>query len=306
VFLCTVGFYTERSLYWIIVFLHGGPTHWLTMQADDARFPQPIKWALSGQPPAASAGAFTWHEADSGLETAELPVMANGQQVDSILLVRVNPAQFRFVVQNAPAGQHDLHGWMNALHPVVLINGSYFSWNGKPDTPFLSNGSLLSSRDKPPAQGAFVVSNNQAVAVDALPDSDWRRAFQGVTDGLATYPLLIGPDGYNRAIKESHWVANRSFVGEDGKGDIIFGTTTSAFFSLSRFAPFLYSAPLDLKVALNLDGGPVACQAVNTSGYQRHFCGAWEIRDYGGLFKVLHMPAGSWIPLPVVVAVYKK
>jgi hypothetical protein len=273
------------------------------MRADDPRFPGTIRWALRPAPPAAKAGTLVWKSVEPRLEVAELPVFANGQEADGILLTRIDPAKFHFVLLNRPAGDRDLGRWMKALDPAVLINGSYFARVGKPDTPFLSAGELLSTRNSPPANGAFVVKGN-AATVAALPAGDWRRAFAGMDYGLATYPLLIGPAGYNHAIRESHWVANRSFVGQDAQGRIILGTTENAFFSLSRFAAFLYAAPLGLTMALNLDGGPVACQAVAAPGYQRRFCGEWEIRDYDGLFKVLKMPAGNWIPLPVVVAVY--
>jgi hypothetical protein len=275
------------------------------MQADDPRLPVEIQWALGGKPPVATFGPFAWREIEPGLEVSELPVRARDRQVDSILLTRVDPTAFRFILQNRASGDRDLAGWTRALKPVVLINGSYFSPGGRPDTPFLSSGALVSTRNDPPAQGVFV-SGHGGAQVQALPNGDWARAFQGAENALATYPLLMGPDGYDASIQESHWVANRSFVGEDSNGRIILGTTTGAFFSLARFAAFLYSAPLGLKMALNLDGGPVACQAVETPAYHRRFCGEWEIRDRSGLFKVLKMPPGSWIPLPVVLAVYRK
>jgi len=301
----TAAFYCYDGMYGVNTVLHGGPTRWLTMQADDKRLPVEIQWALVGTPPEATPGPFAWREIEPGLEVAELPVMAGARQVDSILLTRIDTGKFRFELRNWAAGDRDLAGWMRALKPVVLINGSYFSPDGQPDTPFLSDGRLISTRNEPPAQGVFAAGQSGA-EVEALPDGDWARAFQGAENALATYPLLIGPDGFNTGIQESHWVANRSFVGEDGSGRIILGTATGAFFSLARFAAFLYSAPLGLKLALNLDGGPVACQAVDTPEYQRRFCGEWEIRDRGGMFKVLKMPKGSWIPLPVVLFVYRK
>ncbi len=275
------------------------------MQADDKRLPVEIQWALGGRPPEAAPGPFAWRQIEPGLEVAELPVIAEGRNVDSILLTRIDTEKFRFELRNREAGDRDLAGWMRALRPVVLINASYFSPDARPDTPFLSEGRLISARNDPPAQGVFTAGQSEA-EVEALPNSDWGRAFQGAENALATYPLLIGPDGSNMGIQESHWVANRSFVGEDGSGGIILGTTTGAFFSLARFAIFLHLAPLGLKLALNLDGGPVACQAVDTPEYQRRFCGEWEIRDRGGMFKVLKMPKGSWIPLPVVLTVYRK
>jgi len=292
-------------MYAVSTVLHGGPTPWITMKGNDPRLPVPIQWALASQPPAAISGPFAWQQIEPGLDIAELPVIANGARVDSIMLTRIDTSRFRFAFRSAPSGDHDLAGWMHSAKPVVLINGSYFSPDGQPDTPFMSEGKLISKRNDPPAEGAFLAGPSGS-EVEALPAGDWALPFRGAENALATYPLLIGPAGYNADIRESHWVANRSFVGEDGGGRIILGTTTGAFFSLSRFAEFLFSSPLGLKTALNLDGGPVACQAVDTPVYQRRFCGEWEIRASGNSFKVLKMPPGSWIPLPVVLVVYHK
>ena len=98
------------------------------------------------------------------------------------------------------------------------------------------------------------------------------------------------------------WLANRSFVGEDGAGRILLGTTKEAFFSLDRLATFLKAAPLGLTVALNLDGGPVACQAVKIPDYRGPFCGRWETQKKGDQIKLLGWRFGTWA-LPVVLAV---
>jgi hypothetical protein len=77
-----------------------------------------------------------------------------------------------------------------------------------------------------------------------------------------SYPLLVGP-GPSRIQADHRWLANRTFIANDAAGRIILGTTKEAFFSLDRLAAFLTAAPLDLTLALNLDGGSVACQAVS-------------------------------------------
>jgi hypothetical protein len=59
------------------------------------------------------------------------------------------------------------------------------------------------------------------------------------------------------------------------------GTTVDAFFSLGRLATFLRTASLGLKLALNLDGGPVACQGIALFGFHRESCGRFEaFRDW--------------------------
>ena len=97
---------------------------------------------------------------------------------------------------------------------------------------------------------------------------------------MVSYPLPLG-DGMSRVPKTSRWLANRSFVGEDESGRITIGTTADAFFSLDRLARFLLDAPLGLTVALNLDGGAVACQGISLNGYERKTHGRWEAQVEG-------------------------
>jgi hypothetical protein len=119
---------------------------------------------------------------------------------------------------------------------------------------------------------------------------------------MVSYPMLIGDDGQPRVKADERWIANRSFVAEDRDGRIVFGTTAGAFFSLNRFAAFLHAAPLDLKLALNLDGGPVACQGIALAGYVRDFCGFGEtaVRD-GALERLASVVPGRRWGLPIVL-----
>jgi hypothetical protein len=72
---------------------------------------------------------------------------ANGQDVDHILLARIDPARFRFLVRNASAGDKDLDQWMAQLGAALVVNDSYFSRHGEPDTPLLSDGTLLGPKN---------------------------------------------------------------------------------------------------------------------------------------------------------------
>ncbi len=85
-------------------------------------------------------------------------------------------------------------------------------------------------------------------------------------------------------------------------GRVIFGTTADAF-SLERLAAFLRAAPLDIRIALNLDGGPVACQGIELPGYRRDFCGDWQMKAEGGELRLLQRLIGHRrCGLPIVIA----
>jgi hypothetical protein len=280
---------------------HGG-TYWLSVSVSSPRLSPSMRLALA-EAPVAVAGPFEWRTIDRGFEVADLPVLANGQDVDHILLARIDPARFRFVVRNAPAGDKDLDQWMAQLGAALIVNGSYYAQHGEPDTPFLSDGMLLGPKDYDAKAGAFVASS-AFTGIRDLAQQDWMTAFQGADNAMVSYPLLVS-NGTSRLTHSSRWLANRSFVGQDGEGRIIIGTTKDAFFSLDRLAHFLLDAPLGLTLALNLDGGPVACQGISLNGYVRKTYGRWEAQVEGDRVQLLTWPYGT-IDMPVVLAVFPK
>jgi len=79
-----------------------------------------------------------------------------------------------------------------------------------------------------------------------------------------------------------------------------------AFFSLDRLAAFLHESPLELTIALNLDGGPVSCQAIQLNGFERKTYGNWEmwIEDDDALL-LMTLP-GIPSAMPVVIAAFPK
>ncbi|MGO7319400.1 hypothetical protein ACCS95_06630 [Rhizobium ruizarguesonis] len=84
------------------------------------------------------------------------------------------------------------------------------------------------------------------------------------------------------------------------------GTTKEAFFPLAAQAEFLKSAPLELKIALNFDGGPIACQSVRLNGFQRKFYAQWEAQVNGDEVKLLRWPFGKRWAMPMVLTVERR
>jgi Phosphodiester glycosidase len=284
-----------------VLLRHGG-TFWIDVKTDDPRLSPSMRLALHDPPPA-SAGSFDWREVGLGFEVAELPVIAGGNEVDRIMLARIDPARFRFEVRNAATGDKGLDQWMTQLAAALVINGSFFSRYGTPNTPLLSAGTLLGPEDYDAKAGAFVASA-AFVGIRDLAHEDWQAAFRGADDAMVSFPLLMAEDATRKNVS-SRWLANRSFVGQDKNGWIVLGTTTDAFFSLERFGEFLRQAPLGLTLALNLDGGPVACQGIAINGFARRTYGRWEVQVQGEDAKLLTWLYGT-VAMPVVLAVFPK
>ena len=279
---------------------------WGAAQADDERLSSSMRLALQPRPPGAKAGPFLWQRLDPGFEVGEMPVLAAGAEVDRILFARIDPAHFRFQVWNRPSGNHDTLDWMKELGAVLVINGSYYTRYGTPATPLLSARILSGPADYDARHGAFVASAS-FVGIRDLAHMNWQEALRGADDGLVSYPLLIGADGQSRSKGNARWLANRSFVAQDESGRIVLGTTKDAFFSLDRLAAFLREAPLALKLALNLDGGPIACQAIALKDFKRDFCGQWEMATANDELRLLTPVFGvrRW-GLPIALAVLPK
>ena len=304
--LALASLYAYAGTYGFNVLFRRGLWINVAVAPDDARLSAPMRLALREPSGAVTAGPLAWRGIATGFEVGELAVLADGSEVDRILLARIDPTHFRFAVRNTPAGNRDLEAWMRELGAALVINGSYFSRDGTPDTPIVSAGARLGPRRYIANHGAFVASS-RSVGVRDFGSLDWHIALRGAENAMISYPLLVARDGTSRVKGDPRWLANRSFVAEDHDGRIILGTTAEAFFSLPRLAAFLRESPLDLAVALNLDGGPVACQGIALNGYRRSACGRWELSARNGRLDLLTPVFGTarW-SLPIVLAVFPR
>jgi Phosphodiester glycosidase len=298
--------YAFAGLFGLQVLWRRGGSIWVETSAADTQLPRPMQLALGQTVPPVKPGPLTWRTLEDGFEVADLDVMAEDGVVEQIHLARIAPGKFRFKLLNAPTGARDPQDWMTATNAVMVINGGYYAPDGTPATPVLSNGAPLGPASYDAQHGAFIAADGGASVVD-LAGTSWQAAFVGATDAFVSYPMLIGADGTARAKGKSTWLANRSFAGMDSQGRILLGTTSGAFFSLDRFGRFLADAPLDLTRALNLDGGPVACQSIAIANFWRAVCSKWETAEYDGKVKLLKPVNGNmnW-GLPIVIAITRK
>jgi hypothetical protein len=242
---------------------------------------------------------------EPGFEVAEMPVLADGRDVDRILLNRIDPGKFRFIVRNAIG--LDIDQWEKALpDDVLIVNGSYYDLKGRPDTPIVTEGVPAGPSDYDAKAGAFVDADGNARIVD-LVGTAWKPSLSGSMNAMVSYPMLIGADGRPRSGAESRWLSNRTFMGQDDRGRIIVGTTKDAFFSLARLGPFLKESPLNLRLALNLDGGPIACQSVRLNGFTRKFYAEWESEYRDGQAQLLTpLIANTHWAMPMVLTVERR
>ncbi len=287
------------------VIAHTGGNYWIDVPKDDPSLDPSVRAAIRPDADQATAGGFAWKTVAPGYETAEIPVLLGGAEVDRLILSRIAPARYRFTVRNAPEGR-DIKQWHKALPKAVLIvNGSYFDKKGLPDTPFVSEGQVLGPQSYDAKAGAFVANDAGASVVD-LAHRPWQEALKGSANAMVSYPMLVGEDGQTRVTVASNWLANRTFVAEDAGGHIIVGSTKAGFFSLSRLAAFLKASPLDIRTALNLDGGPIACRMERVGAFRREVHASVEAQPHDATIAVLRWPLDHDWGLPVVLVAEPK
>lgn len=273
---------------------------YLTMRQDAPWLPRAVRIALNDPNPTAEAGELTWRRLAPGFEIGSMPVLHNGVEVDHLYLTRIDPRLYRFELRID--ADNDLNAWMRDVHPAAVINASYYNAAMGAATPVRIDGAFAGPSEYDSQHGAFISSDALTQIVDLANGGDWRAAMADAQTAMVSYPMLLTPEGENRA-PESRWLASRSFVAQDADGLIILGSAPEGYFSLHRLGEFLRTAPLNLRYVLNLDGGPVACHGVAQGDTIRRIYGHVELQSDGPNQPLRVLPASRDIHalMPIVL-----
>ncbi len=302
-----IWLWNHSGAYGYNLILRRGGTIFIPMKTDDKRLSEAMREALKPNTPNAVPGKYEWVNLAEGYQRAKMPVLVNGKEIDTIFLNRIDPKLYGFEVFNEYEGKTGIDEWEKKLPEKIFItNGSYYDVKGKPDTPFISRNQYLGPKEYNAKAGAFVVKNGKAEIID-LRNKDWKQELTGASNAMVSYPLLIGEDGQTHVNVKSKWLANRTFVAIDNEGYVVIGNTKDAFFSLSSLAEFLKTSNLGLKIALNLDGGPIACNSLRIGNVHEKNYAKWEAQVDGNDVRLLTWPRkeATWA-MPVVITVAKK
>jgi hypothetical protein len=255
--------------------------------------------------PTLLAPAFT--RVAPGVEVATYRLLDGADHRDElevVELVRLDPALHRFEVATDAQSPIPIAQWRERLHAVAVVNGSYYLPDKTPQTPLRSHGAALGPAVYASTHAAFV--SDPARGTAAIVELDGVELPRGLTpfpEAMTSYPLLLAHDGSTRAAGSHDWLASRTFVGVDRRGWVVLGTTRNGYFSLRRLAAFLHDAPLALDSALNLDGGPIAAQAVHAGDFDRVVTGDAETNEGADVLRARFQAARTAaIPLPIVLA----
>ena len=242
-----------------------------------------------------------WIQRSSGLETAELVFDVHGTTVDRMMHIRLEPQSYRFSIHWDPNGTRTAEQWQQEFHAAVVVNGSYFGDQFVPLTPLRTHGRSSGPTTYASHHGAFVI-DRQYVDILDLQHNNVFTAIGKFPDAMVSYPLLLDAGGKNRAVESTGWFASRNFIGLDINDKVVLGATETGFFTLHRLGEFLRNGQLDLRIALNLDGGPLVAQVVQAGAFTRNFHGTAEISNSSDVLRVFwHTVFKTHWTLPIVL-----
>ena len=213
---------------------------------------------------------FTWQTIGKGLSFARLEVLDKKEVVEAIAVVRIDPNLNSFRVFHGSPRR--LLAWQEFTQAAIVVNGSYFTKEWQPCGLVVSDGRLYGPQRNEAMRGMFVAEPRgmspdlpRATILDLVANPVEITKLPW-TQGLMSFPLLLDSRGRIR-VKKTALTAQRTIICTDRKGNIVLGHTAGDYFSLYELARFLKTTPLEIDVALNLDGGSKAQLAIKTPDF---------------------------------------
>lgn len=192
-----------------------------------------------------------WATLQAGLDQRTINLYRDqGALMDSLYILRIDPAHFRFDVGYAPGEPKSLRQWQAESNAQIVLNGGYF-------TPeYLATGLTIVDGV---ASGLSYTYGGMFWTQDGFPTlqplaQQPYSATQPIEDGLQAFPMLV-IDGDASFLRESQDRARRTVIGTDVNGKVILIVTARSYFTLPELSRYLAQSDLALNHALNLDGG---------------------------------------------------
>lgn len=194
-----------------------------------------------------------WQPLRPGLEQRTINLFdAEGQQVESLYLLRLEPDYFQFGIAYRPGQPQSLRNWQAETGALLVVNGGYFT------AEQVATGRVVVAGQ---ASGVGYGDFAGMLAVTATgPEVRWLRErpydpAEPLEYALQSFPVLVKPDGQPGFPDEDGVRSRRTVVGQDEDGRILFILAPWGSFTLHQLSTMLTASDLQLAIALNLDGG---------------------------------------------------
>jgi uncharacterized protein YigE (DUF2233 family) len=194
-----------------------------------------------------------WLPLREGLEQRVLNIKdANGEWVENITILRLDPAHFRFDVAYHPGEPQSLTSWQEETGAMLVVNGGFFTEENVATGLLISGGEQFGLTYE--GFGGMFAVTKDGPALRWLAQRPYDPA-EALLAGLQSFPMLLTSGGVPGPTSDDGNRARRTVVAQDADGHILFLLAARGHFTLFGLSRFLQSTDLDLELALNLDGG---------------------------------------------------
>lgn len=194
-----------------------------------------------------------WVHLRPGLERRVLNhIGPDGNLVESLYILRIEPSLYRFDVAYRPGAPLSLEQWQQDTGALLVVNGGFYT------EAFEATGLIVVDGE---ASGVSYTNFGGMLAItEEGPELRWlpHRPYDSsepLLAGLQSFPMLIIPDGQPAILEDDGNPDRRTAIGLDSSGRVIFLVAAGGSFTLHQLSQYLLNSDLELVAALNLDGG---------------------------------------------------
>ncbi len=218
-------------------------------------FPSSPSAAPPAEPQAeAQANDSGWIAGAQGVELRRLRLPGEaGRAAFPLTVVRLDPALLRLRVGYAPEQPRALRSWFDEAHPLVAINGGFFTEEYRSTALVISDGQA-SGASYEGFGGMLAVGQDGGVALWALSEQPYDPA-EPLEQAMQSFPMLVFPGGTPAELDDNGERARRSAIAIDRSGRLLLIASPTSEFTLVGLANWLSQSDLEIDRALNLDGG---------------------------------------------------
>ncbi len=214
-----------------------------------------------------TATSKDWQDIAPGVSVRLDSVTLTSGVPAQVTTVRMAQAAGRLRVGYAPGSRALISEWA-AAHPtaVAVINGGYFDDAGRTTSLLVSDG-VSAGRSYVGFGGMLSMSSKGVVTLRSLRDHPYSSA-EKPRQAIQSFPMLV-IDGAAPALPNDNGrYGRRSIVAVDAQSRLLFITVEGGW-TLPETGAWLVGSGLQIRQALNLDGGGSTGMAVQAGSYRR-------------------------------------
>lgn len=186
-----------------------------------------------------------------------------GERGGYVYALRLDPARVDVRLRYDPDRPRNVAGWFDDEQALAVLNAGFFADDFTPvglwvidDAEYGRGHHLMQAELRVSGAGVSILRVSER----------YKRDGTRTIASVESYPLLIHARRVVVRSRDENRVAERTVVGIDGAGHLVFVLAPSATFSLPGLAEWLARSDLNLDFALNLDGGSSSGMLVRAGG----------------------------------------